>query len=467
MRIRSPLAAVVAIIVAVICATCSGYLVHRFVAQQRAQSAMLAANVERLHELRTFGEAQRRMLGEAMQRVDLLSRQVERDVTISRKNADQHVDAVEQLRPIIEGLSATAQRLDAPKPGRSCIEINTIPLIIKVSGSYCVSRTVRQHPDALRFAIAVAADDVEIDLQGVTLLGPHRSDTVSEGIYSAGFQNIGVKNGTISGFMYGVRIDPPPQPRQIRGTLTIQSLTILDSTFRGIAVDFGDRADNGAVASISDSLIARTGGTTLHADAYAIAIELSNVLHCAVHRNRIFDVMPTGVGEGIGISLSSKNRSCVIEDNYLANSERPRWGRTFGFWHIYNNKSLAARKNVVHNFTYGIFRSDAPTFVDNTFIAVDCSPANTGSYYFDLQKTQNRWLEETSSCSDHPREFEAAARSGDPRAQYRMARIVLEGITVSDQTDDEAVRWLMLASEHGSEIARKQLEGLRRAGRAN
>lgn len=368
------------------------------------------------------------------------------------------------LRSLADQLAESRKAEDDRAAASRCTVIDVIPFVIRQSGQYCLSVSARYYAsEPIRFAIAVMAADVEIDLMGAKLDGPNRPDHVSEGIYSAGHRNLTVRNGTISGFMYGVRIDPPPEPSD-SGTYAFRQLDIIDSSFRGISVDLGARSKATGIVNISDVSIARTGGTTIFPNAFTMGIELANTRHCSIEKTTIFDVSPSGVGEGIGIALSDNNQLCVIEDNFIINTERPKWGRTIALWSNASEANFLFSRNFVSNFTYAAFNYDKAALFRNTLHSIDCTPRNTDDYYSTLNRTGNVWLNEEESCSDKPSEFEAAATAGDPRAQYRMARMIIEGITI-DTTDTEAVRWLSLAAAQGLTIAAEQLEGMRKAGR--
>jgi hypothetical protein len=443
------------------------YLLERFAAQQRAQSALLAAQADRGQRLDDRLARLNDRLAETARRIGDLSVNLSGEIGHIRVAADaivrRQADLEKRVESALGAIAAEGQRLQQVQ-SRLCKEIESVPFTITESGSYCLSRSV--HHDAeggIRSAILIAADDVDLDLRNMTIEGPHRNDAQSEGIYSVGHHNLTIRNGTVVGFMYGVRIDPPVKPRRRSGALVVRDLNIVDSAFRGIAVNYGDTEGSDVSVTIADSVIASTGGTKVFKDAFTMAVELVNVLNCRVVRNNIVDVMPTGVGEGVGISLSANNRICFIEDNHLVNSERARWGRTFAFWNHMDNRTFVARGNVATNFTYATFVTTSRQFSDNTFVGMDCSPANTADYYSELQKAHNLWVEEEAECSDSPQTFEKAARAGDPRAQYRMGRIVLERITVEETNETEAMRWFSLAAAKGLEIAERQLSEMRRA----
>ena len=80
------------------------------------------------------------------------------------------------------------------------------PYSITQSGSYKLSSnlTVTTETDA----IDINADNVVLDLNGFTIASP--CDTCARyGVFSSGHQNITIKNGVVTGFGYGIRLNSP------------------------------------------------------------------------------------------------------------------------------------------------------------------------------------------------------------------------------------------------------------------
>jgi hypothetical protein len=339
-----------------------------------------------------------------------------------------------------------------------CRIIDRIPFVIRQNGKYCLPSNPFYHSeDEVRSAILVQADDVTIDLGGHVLAGPRQLDRITEGIYSAGYRSLTVKNGTVEGFMFGIRVAASLQEAAPAGSYRFTGLTIADSSFRGIMVTLGKERGN---VTISDNVIARTGGTTFLPDSSAMGIEIFGASNCRVESNQVLDTMPVGVGEAAAISLSGNVQSCLTQKNYLANSARSEWGRTFGFWSTDKHQAIVFRENFVSNFTYAAFDNAVAMYVWNVFDQSDCTPKNASSYYSPAFRKMNQWEREDDTCSDSPRFLAEAARKGDARAQYRMALI----------TSDEAAaeRWYKLAAAQGLQVAIEraaQLDSLKKSAK--
>jgi len=81
----------------------------------------------------------------------------------------------------------------------------TFPLCIDRPGNYVLLSNLMVSKPAIP-GILIMADDVILDLQGHSLIGPDGGEKYegSVGIQSSGNTNIAAKNGTVMGFFYGV-----------------------------------------------------------------------------------------------------------------------------------------------------------------------------------------------------------------------------------------------------------------------
>src|SRR5262245_15907895 len=90
----------------------------------------------------------------------------------------------------------------------ACTAITTLPKTITTSGVYCLKQHLATSvPSGV--AINIAADNVVLDLNGFRLDGiAAGTATQATGIWvAAGHVNTVVRNGTVRGFMTGLRVD--------------------------------------------------------------------------------------------------------------------------------------------------------------------------------------------------------------------------------------------------------------------
>jgi len=84
----------------------------------------------------------------------------------------------------------------------SCTGVNSVPTTISTPGSYCLTADLVSTGAAT--AITVAADYVDLDLDGHTLTGPANAAAGVFGIYAIAQRDVHVHNGTVRGFDRGV-----------------------------------------------------------------------------------------------------------------------------------------------------------------------------------------------------------------------------------------------------------------------
>ncbi|MFC1633330.1 nitrous oxide reductase family maturation protein NosD [Planctomycetota bacterium] len=77
-----------------------------------------------------------------------------------------------------------------------------LPFTISESGSYCLTQNLT-HLDRYTNAIEVTADNVTIDLNGYSIIGPTTAyNETCSGIHMNGRKNVEIRNGTITNFPY-------------------------------------------------------------------------------------------------------------------------------------------------------------------------------------------------------------------------------------------------------------------------
>ena len=228
------------------------------------------------------------------------------------------------------------------------------PTVISAPGNYCLGATVTVGSGVVPFTIN--SPNVSFDLKGYSIAGPGSGTGV--GIYvPSGKYNVKIYNGSISGFMYGIRAI------NANGV----SLTGIDAsynTFRGVAI-------TGSNARVEHSRIDFLNGHVPYADSYTMAVEILGP-NCIVRFNTIKNTMPRGVGEGVGISLSSNNSGCQVYDNLVRlNDADPAHGRTFGVWVGETPTGVSVHNNVILGTDYAV-AAWASTIYPNNYIDTAC-----------------------------------------------------------------------------------------------
>ena len=81
--------------------------------------------------------------------------------------------------------------------------ITSIPCVLSTPGTYYLSQDFSVNLSN-NYGIGIAASGVTIDLNGHTITNTNGAANTAYGIYASNWANVTVRNGTISGFFYGV-----------------------------------------------------------------------------------------------------------------------------------------------------------------------------------------------------------------------------------------------------------------------
>lgn len=213
----------------------------------------------------------------------------------------------------------------APSP---CTPILVAPFSISSPGRYCVEANLQLPVETT--AIGIASNDVALDLQDHVIATPmDAAQNSSAGVLAQGRSNVTVRNGSVRGFDYGIRLDGPfSAPARyvvrnvsVQGTATGIYVSGAGSTVEGCRVTrtqarmslllspYGGTALEvfGMGASVADNDLIETYGL---ASQSGHAINLGNAPASSVRRNRItnadvFDANTYGVridvSEGVAV----------------------------------------------------------------------------------------------------------------------------------------------------------------------
>jgi len=307
----------------------------------------------------------------------------------------------------------SASMLDKRPDGHAACRTVSPPATIGDSGCYSVTKDFSTD-DPGQFALVVTADRVTLDLGGHRLAGAGAASVVA-GIHVLGSQRLTLRNGTISGFLFGLRAEPY-NGRRI-DTVLVENLVVKAGTARGLAVTARD-------VTIRDSRITNLSGFAGWPASHAMGIEL-NAEHCLIQGNLVADIYPEGVGEAVGISLSSGAERCMIADNVIVNRRQPEVGRAMGFWIAEEQArrapgGLTVGGNAVRGHAYAFMAPPklAGAFKGNEFV-VDCGPDSVEVY--GSAGSANAFSPTAAGCRDTVPAIERRAASGDPRWSLRLA----------------------------------------------
>ncbi len=267
---------------------------------------------------------------------------------------------------------------------------------IDTPGTYCLN--------ADRAAgLIIKTSDVSLDMRGHCIRSAEGKGSTASGIELApGASRVSVADGCIQGFFYGIRAEDTTA-----SDIHVTGVSFVGQTFRGVSF-------RPQKVVVKKNTFRNIGGTTVYPDAYAMAVEIHG-RDCKVADNQISNFYPTGVGEGVGISISDHdNNSCTVVRNLIRNDSYPKAGRTFGIWS--SNKSVTS-DNVIINMTYGI----APNYTKGNYIIDEaCDGLNfAATPDDDYDATTTRVAE----CQDRLETALQRFRPDNPQSAFRVGQI--------------------------------------------
>ncbi len=354
-----------------------------------------------------------------------------------------------------------------------CVELSQIPAHITKAGCYALKTDISvsdPHTDT----ITIEADDVEIDLNGHKVINSGGAGTSSSGIYANSVRNLSIKNGQISGYLYAIRIDGGSNGRSSEN-INVSGITASNNYFRGLSIE----AIN---ATVEKNRVDNTGGTVVFPDAFAIAIELKGD-SCIVKNNFVNDVDAAGVGEGIGISLSSARESCDVSGNSVKSSSLKN--STFGIWLSGESSPTIVEKNKIEGFTYPFSIPRATSveypasitvrFSGNLMKEIPCNPSSFGSY-FSYLPTSNKFIDNPKSCPVLISEILKRKHelNGNATANFRLATAMYQcadeprlSKAACCKMQEASLEYFEKAGDLGLAEAKRVLPGVTNAVRSN
>lgn len=190
--------------------------------------------------------------------------------------------------------------------------INVLPAIITKPGHYCLKTdlTISQQTGA---AIVIKSSDVWLDFNNFVLDNSAAGPGVAgEGIYSGGYRNITIRNGTVRGFAFGIDLETIGTG----ANYTVEDMRLEGNTIVGIFLPQFLGVGGGHV--VRRNVIRDTGGSTDPAAGPAWGIVLGGGGH--VSDNEIINVFPAaGGGQGIGIEL--REGTAVVAGNRVTRAD--------------------------------------------------------------------------------------------------------------------------------------------------
>lgn len=267
-------------------------------------------------------------------------------------------DRSQDIRRILFALSFL-MFLAAPAAAEHCTPITSVPVTLSEPGAYCAVGHL-SFPASSGAAVTIAADFVTLDLQGYTIEGTAGSNTTATGIASGtGRRGLQVRNGTLSGFLYAVRAEPPNDGASVRHVL------FLDNWYIGPSLE-------GAGVEISDSRVLRTGGSTLSGFTRPIGMIArgsgARVTRNTVHAMTMQPGCNTAACEVLALSIDAAPGGLVEQNTFSLVADTPQ---SYAIWINGLATRLTLKGNVFTGWGWGIVCSHGiSAYAGNSFMGV-------------------------------------------------------------------------------------------------
>jgi len=298
------------------------------------------------------------------------------------------------------------------------IQLSTLPAQITASGKYIITKNLEFQ--GIGNAIEILVDNVYINLAGYQINGPHLDSSINNCFYS-NFNNITIFNGTINGFMYGIKFEPPTPKNKLKH-IEIANIEFNHNYFRSI------RIDNGYNIKVYDNKINYTGKFKGYPHAFAIGIEIYKGVNVKIYNNTIKETVAIGIGESIGISSSDICLNCKISNNHIENTHVDDYSRSFGIWYRLGNLNIHA--NHIQNFTYPLVVPDITAdfidikFKNNLIDGKFCLDSEAMLLFDNKFFINNEVINNNVACQDNSDFFLKKAQLGNSNAAFRFAHTI-------------------------------------------
>ncbi len=209
--------------------------------------------------------------------------------------------------------------------------ITSLPYEIKTSGYYYLTGNLSYTGGN---GITVSADNVTIDLMGFVIAGPSSSSSTTSGIYMSGRKNVEVRNGTVTGWFYGIiEVDPGGAGHRIidvRGNANVTSVWLSGNKH----LIKGCTASSGSFGATNGLIVYGTG----------------TICGCTV------------MNTWIGLAVGGISGSGTISDNMVLNCDNSGIG---------TGGPVTVSNNLVSNCNSGIWGWGGGSIISNVVYVLD------------------------------------------------------------------------------------------------
>jgi hypothetical protein len=225
----------------------------------------------------------------------------------------------------------------------ACTAITSLPYVIVTQGVYCLTGHLNTGISTGN-AITINTNNVVLDLNGFKIGGLSAGlGTQAYGISGASRQNVTIRNGTVRGFYFGIKLDDTNPPTISQGHV-IEDIRADQNTVGGIEIW-------GKGNTIRNNIVMATGGST-NAGAPLVVSGISvQGPGARVINNDVMEVTADGSHWAFGIFLGSSNS--VVVGNRVTNVTAATVN-SFGIGFAVGSSDVLVSGNLVSSTQNGI-----------------------------------------------------------------------------------------------------------------
>ena len=244
--------------------------------------------------------------------------------------------------------------------------------------------------------VSIGAPGVTLDLNGATLVG---NNFTNYGVTSIGHDNIIIRNGTIRGYHYGLRIENCVNAQVLGNDLSANWLDPASQTLNppflniNAAPNLGDRTDLGGGLFMYYVAGAIVSSNTMRFEENGI--DLYNVTSSMIDHNNASD----NTGWGVHLYASTAN---VVHHNTADRCTRPNLNDSAGFLLVYGSSYNQILSNSFQFGGDGFFLGNEGGCPSNNNLVQDNDGSNAGANAFEATfSSGNQFIGNVADSSNY------------------------------------------------------------------
>jgi hypothetical protein len=246
--------------------------------------------------------------------------------------------------------------------------ILALPRVISKPGVYKLSKDFA-FTKANGIAIAIAADNVILDLNGHTIRGTaDLAVTTAIGIGGTDRRQVTIRNGSISGFADGINLN---SSNAADARLTVEKMFLSSNASSGITL-------KGGLSIVRHNHVSSTGNP-VNTPQTGIYVQGANARVLGNDVINTGPLQPNGPAEANALVLDGGGAS-VVENNRVSNQVNSTFNLSRGIYLLNGSQAVSAVNNTIINFDAGlVFDVNSSGIYRDNIVIVSPTPYSGGT----------------------------------------------------------------------------------------